>query len=117
MWKIFRQRFDYFDSSSRIEHIFEQIKFNFFLQIRNVGMSIVGFAAYLILFAFLKVFPLTLDLFDLHGCMIIFAILSVVGIIFVATVLEETNGQSLDDIGCDEQIKCEHDRARSISFG
>lgn len=80
-------------------------------------MSIVGFVAYLILFVFLKVFPLTMNLFDLHGCMIIFAVLSTLGIIFVATVLEETSGQSLDDVGYDEHVKFERARARSLSFG
>lgn len=81
-------------------------------------MSIVGFLAYLILFAFLKVFPLTMDVFNVHGCMIIFAILTTVGIIFVATVLEETSGQSLDDVNYDdEHVNFERARARSFSFG
>lgn len=80
-------------------------------------MSIVGFLAYVILFGFLKVFPLTMDLFDLHGSLIIFAILSAVGIFFVTMVLEETSGQSLDDIGYDEHVKFERARARSLSFG
>lgn len=80
-------------------------------------MSIVGFVAYLILFVFLKVFPLSMDLFDLHGSLIISAILSGAGIIFVSTVLEETSGQSLDDVGYDEHVKFERARARSLSFG
>lgn len=80
-------------------------------------MSIVGFVAYLILFAVLKVFPFAMELFDLHGCMIIFAILSTLGIIFVATVLEETSGQSLDNVGYDKQVKFERARSRSFNFG
>lgn len=71
----------------------------------------------LILFGFLKIFPFLLDSIDVHGCMAMFAILSTLGIIFVATVLKETVGRSLDDIGVKEEAKIEHARARSLSIG
>lgn len=79
-------------------------------QIRNVGMTIVVFSSNLTLFGFLKILPFLLDenssiYIDVHGTMIMFAILSIVGIIFVATVLNETNGQSLDDVGRDQKTK------------
>lgn len=54
---------------------------------------------------------------DLHGCMILFAILSMVGIVFVVAVLKETSGQPLDEISYEEQVKLECARARSLSFG
>lgn len=80
-------------------------------------MTIVVFASNLTLFGFVKIFPFLLDTIDVHGCMTMFAILSMLGIIFVATVLKETNGQSLDDVGCDKKMKIENDHARSNSIG
>lgn len=74
-------------------------------KIRNVGMTIIGCGRYLISFGFLKVFPLLLQIIELYGCMIMFAILSFVGIVFVATVLKETTGTCLDDVGVDEKTK------------
>lgn len=86
-------------------------------QIRNVGMTIVVFISYLILFGFLKILPHLLDTIDVHGCMVMFATLSMLGIVFVATVLKETNGQSLDDVGLNEMMTIENVRARSLSIG
>lgn len=80
-------------------------------------MTIVVFISYLILFGFLKVLPYLLDTIDVHGCMIIFAFLSILGIVFVATVLKETNGQSLDDVGLNEKKSIGNVRARSLSIG
>lgn len=80
-------------------------------------MTIIVFISYLILFGFLKILPYLLDTIDVHGCMIMFAFLSMLGIVFVATVLNETNGQSLDDVGLNEKMNTENVRARSLSIG
>lgn len=71
-------------------------------------MTIVVFEANLMLFGILKMFPLLLNTIDVHGCMIMFAILSMLGIIFVVTVLKETNGKSLDDVESDKKRKIEN---------
>lgn len=80
-------------------------------------MTIVVFISYFILFGFLKILPFLLETIDVHGCMILFAVLSVLGIIFVATVLKETNGQSLDDVTQNEKMSIKNIRARSLSAG
>lgn len=56
-----------------------------------------------------KLFPILLEIVDLHGCMMIFGICSTIGAIFVARVMHETSGKSLDDIGSDEKVKKIHD--------
>lgn len=99
--------------STRILHK----KWYFEFQIRNAGTTIVVFMSNVILFGFLKFCPFLLDTIDVHGFMIMYAILSMLGIIFVATVLRETVGKSLDDIGVDEKIRMECARARSLSMG
>lgn len=71
-------------------------------------MTIVVFEANLMLFGILKMFPLLLNTIDVHGCMIMFTILSILGIIFVVTVLKETNGKSLDDVESDKKRKIEN---------
>lgn len=43
----------------------------------------------------LKFFPIMVELLELHMCMWIFAAISVVGIIFVVTVVPETKGKNL----------------------
>lgn len=78
-------------------------------------MSIVVFMANLMLFGILKIFPFLLDAIDVHGCMLLFSILSMLGIIFVATVLKETNGQSLDDVGLDQKKKMDNARVWNIT--
>lgn len=71
-------------------------------------MTIVVFMANLMLFGILKIFPNLLNTIDVHGCMIMFACSSILGIIFVATVLNETSGKSLDDVEFDKKTKIEN---------
>lgn len=92
------------------------VHFLWHFQIRNVGMTIVVFMANLMLFEILKFFPLLLNVIDVHGCMLMFAILSMLGIIFVATFLKETNGKSLDDVRLDQKMKRDNARAWNISI-
>lgn len=80
----------------------------FDLQIRNTGMAIAAFCSNLSLFGILKVFPILLEMIGLHGCMAIFGICSMMGVVFVSFVLKETRGISLDDVGSNEQVKTQH---------
>lgn len=75
------------------------------LQIRNTGMVIVSFSFDTTLFVFMKFFPILLEIIDLHGCLIIFGICCLIGSSFMALVLKETSGQSLDDIAFDEKTQ------------
>lgn len=50
-----------------------------------------------------------LETIDLHGCMGIFGTGCIIGTVFVAFVLEETKGKSLDDVGLDEKHKMARD--------
>lgn len=68
-------------------------------------MTVVVFTSNLVIFAFVKILPFLLNKIDVHGCMIMHATLSLLGIIFIAIVLKETNGKSLDSVGVDEKTK------------
>lgn len=68
-------------------------------------MAVVVFTSNLIIFAFVKILPFLLNTIDVHGCMIMHAILSLLGIVFIALVLKETNGKSLDNVGVEEKTK------------
>lgn len=74
-------------------------------------MTAVVFTSNLILFAFVKILPFLLNKIDVHGCMIMHAVLSVFGIIFIAIVLKETKGKSLDNVGLDEKTETTNGRA------
>lgn len=76
-----------------------------FLQVRTAGMAVNGAFGEIIHFISLKLYPILLKSLDLHGCLMIFVFFCCIGFIFVFFVLEETTGQSLDDIGIDENVK------------
>lgn len=40
-----------------------------------------------------------LEVIHIRGCMLVYAIISALGTIFVATMIKETKGKSLDEIG------------------
>lgn len=67
-------------------------------QIRNFGMGVVVFVNNIAAFISVKIFPISLEIVDIHGSLMIFGIASIAGAIFVLFVMEETSGQSLDDI-------------------
>lgn len=73
-----------------------------------MSMAIIIIASNLTLFVFLKLFPPLLESIQLHGCMTICGTLCIVGTFFIAFVLQETSGQSLDDVGSMETPKTEH---------
>ena len=68
-------------------------------------MAIVCGILSLTTFVCLKTYLTLLELFDLHGCLAIYAVGCVLGFFFVYIVLDETSGRSLDDIGTDNKIK------------
>lgn len=70
--------------------------FFFCLQIRTAGM--VFYTLWYNIVAFLgdKYFPILLDIIELHGCLMIFAINCCIGTLFVVFYMKETKGRSLD---------------------
>lgn len=83
---------------------FSKIIFHIF-QIRTSGYVIVVVWINICTFACTKLFPILLNIVDVHGCMIIFGIGSTLGALFVAFCMEETSGKSLDDVGLDEETQ------------
>lgn len=61
-------------------------------------MGTVVFTNNIASFISVKMFPILLDTLDLHGSLLIYAVFSIVGAFFVLFVMEETSGQSLDDV-------------------
>lgn len=65
-------------------------------------MSTVSFFAFIMV----KLFPSMLLALELHGCMFLFAFVSVLGIIFTKFVVPETKGRNLDVLdSCTDQQK------------
>lgn len=80
-------------------------------------MAIICFSLSLDAFVSVKVYPILLELVDLHGCFIIYGVGCIIGSIFVIFVMRETSGQSLDDVGVNEKpiSKCASHGDRSSS--
>lgn len=78
-------------------------------------MAIICFSINVVTFICVKLFPILLEVLDLHGVMLIFAISCILGAIFVLFVVEETTGKSLDDVGSEERIKMERIHAARIN--
>lgn len=79
-------------------------------------MAFTAFALNCASFSSLKVFPILLQRYDLHGCLMIYGFGSLASAIFILVVMRETNGQSLDDVGADgEKMKVERARVKSIT--
>lgn len=78
-------------------------------------MAIIAFFINVITFLFVKLFPILLNIINLHGCLIIFGVGCIIGTIFVLFVLEETKGKSLDDVGLDENTKMKRVHAARLN--
>lgn len=78
-------------------------------------MAIISFASDAVLFIFSKSFPILLETIGLHGCLAIFGVCCMVGILFVTAILKETKGQSLDDVGLDEKARMARAQIRRFS--
>lgn len=68
-------------------------------------MAMICVAINLAAFVVAKLFPILLEIVDLHGCMLILGSGCIVGFFFVLFVMKETSGQSLDNVGEDEKIR------------
>lgn len=68
-------------------------------------MAIVCSTLSLTTFVCLKTYLALLELFDLHGCLTIYAVGCILGFFFVLFVLDETSGKSLDEVGDEDKIK------------
>lgn len=66
-------------------------------------------------FISVKIFPILLEIADIHGSLMIFGIASIAGAIFVLFVMEETSGQSLDDIEEENKTTVECDNKKEIN--
>lgn len=86
-----------------------------FLQIRTFGMAFICFSLNLSTFVLVKLLPPLLDVIDLHGCMTILGVSCTLGAIFIYFCVEETNGQSLDDVGLDVKAKIARARASRVN--
>lgn len=77
----------------------------FFFKIRTVGFVIINVAICLASFAAVKLFPIMLEIIDLHGCMFTLGIGCIIASIFVYFFLKETSNQSIDDVGAEDKIE------------
>lgn len=75
------------------------------LQIREPGIAIGALTYNLTSFACHKLFPILIDTISLEGCMIIFAVNSIVGSLFIFFILDETRGKPIDTIKCEENVE------------
>lgn len=76
-------------------------------------MAIISGSFGIATFISVKMYPKLLDSIDLNGCFTIYGIGCFIGFIFVYFVLNDTTGQSLDEVGADKKIKTEHVRINS----
>lgn len=68
------------------------------LQVKGkLGGLIIG-AAYVFMFATVRIFPFALDWLGIEGIFFIFSATSLAGVIFIYIFLPETFGKSLDEI-------------------
>lgn len=77
-------------------------------------MAIIGVTVSMSGFLSVKLYPPLLEIVDLHGCMLIFGVGSVLGAIFVLFFVDDTTGKSLD-VGADEKEKIEYARTARIN--
>lgn len=78
-------------------------------------MGVVVFANNIAGFISVKIFPILLEIVDIDGTLMIFGIASFWGAIFVLFVMEETSGQSLDDIEEENKTTIESDNKTGIN--
>lgn len=75
------------------------------LQARISGITVITFVVNIVSFVFTKFFPIVMEVVDLYGAMLIFALGSTVGTIFAFFILQETSGICLDEIGNNNGIE------------
>lgn len=87
----------------------------YILQVRTAGTTMMSVTTCISAFVISKLFPILLEIVDLHGCMIILGTGCIIGFFFVLIVMKETSGQSLDDVGKSEKDKMEQFHASRVN--
>lgn len=72
-------------------------------KIRTNGMGIICCSFSTFAFISQKMFPILSARIDIHGVLLIYAIGCMIGFFFVLFILKETSGQSLDDVGTEDE--------------
>lgn len=105
------------DAINQLEFFFLHIinPFSTSLQIRTFGFAMISVVISAAAFVTMKLFPILLEIVDLHGCMIILGFGCIIGFLFVLIVTKETAGQSLDDVGVNEKFKMNQIHAARIN--
>lgn len=65
-------------------------------KVRSFGLTVGTSSMSLFAFGLVITFPVLMEVIDMHGCMLIFAITCALGIIFVIFAVDETKGKTLD---------------------
>lgn len=65
-------------------------------KVRSFGLTVGVFAMGIASFVMVATYPFLLNTVELHGCMVLFASTCLFGIFFVAFVMDETKGKTLD---------------------
>lgn len=71
-------------------------------QVRGFGLAFSIVSINMAIFVSSKVFPILMEALNLYGIMSLHAVVCAFGTVFVAIMLEETNGRNLDEIGVDK---------------
>lgn len=69
---------------------------------RGFGLAFSIVSINMAIFVSSKVFPILMEALNLYGIMSLHAVVCAFGTVFVAIMLEETNGRNLDEIGVDK---------------
>lgn len=72
-------------------------------KIRKIGATICTTSVSMFSFVILKGFPVMLHRLELHGCLTVFAAVSLFGVLFTLFVVRETSGRRLDVVQTDEE--------------
>lgn len=65
-------------------------------KVRSIGLTLGGLSMATSSFVIVALYPILLEIVDLHGCMTIFAATCAFGTFFVAFAVDETKGKTLD---------------------
>lgn len=60
-------------------------------------------------------FPILSERIDIHGVLLIYAVGCMIGFFFVLFILKETSGQSLDDVGIEDDKEKEANEKKMSS--
>lgn len=75
---------------------FSKLLILYSIQIRRIGAGISLSSVSLFGFIMLKAFPILQEVIGLYGCMWMFSIVAILGLIFTSMMVQETKGKNLD---------------------